>query len=716
MKPFTIAAVGILLFCQQLNGQYYEFANIHSYGYSDIYPTRIKGIVVDALGRFIVAGDYQRTQFGNDRTFISLPSGIVTLVSTSGSYAYNILNSITTDGVGNVFITGFSSGYEFTIGSTTLTNPSGTGINYLAKFDIAGNIVYAKKKTHLHGLSVNNAGTILYATDGTFNYKINGTTGNTSLVDSLHGGAVQQDANGHCYIYQSDSLIKLSKTNFNVLWKRYAPGMNSFYTGNTNNIYLVWTDSIQKITSGNSLTTTYYTGGSSISINSAGQVYIFRTDGLHKYNSTLNSQLWHFELPPGMAHFATYGEHEIYIAGQFNYSEGLLLCPFQLSPWNTMVTDNVGYSAKINDLMPAPFQAHIATGNPAWSGELCTGQSITVPFNVCTNSSSQFAPNNAFYVELSNASGYFTNPINIGPPGNAVIPDTVPTGNGYKIRVNSSNPPVIGDEYPDVFAEAYNLYGFYIQPVIAHISALGPTGLCVNGSVKIKSDSSASNYSWYIDDVLQDTIPGSQDSIVITSPCSVYCIMGGGCYKKSNTIYVTNSIPAAPIFALGTTTFCAGDSVILATNNCTGCSYKWKKNGANISGAFASQYTAKQAGNYKVVVTGANGCTKISTQKTVTINCRQAGEIETSSDAILLYPNPSTGKTKLVFNLAREQRVVINLLNTLGELVDVLYSGNQVAGESELEFDVSKLSTGIYFIILENQDGNVRKKLSVVRQ
>ena len=46
---------------------------------------------------------------------------------------------------------------------------------------------------------------------------------------------------------------------------------------------------------------------------------------------------------------------------------------------------------------------------------------------------------------------------------------------------------------------------------------------------------------------------------------------------------------------------------------------------------------------------------------------------------------------------------------------DVLYSGNQPAGESELEFDVSGLQKGVYFVELVRVDGSVRRKLTVMR-
>ncbi|MEO8151238.1 MAG: hypothetical protein ABI723_26640 [Bacteroidia bacterium] len=82
-KKLSILFAAALLIVTFTHAQYYEYAHSHSYGFMDEYPTRIKGIVVDTLGRFIVAGDYQRNQFENNRSFITFPEGVITLITQS---------------------------------------------------------------------------------------------------------------------------------------------------------------------------------------------------------------------------------------------------------------------------------------------------------------------------------------------------------------------------------------------------------------------------------------------------------------------------------------------------------------------------------------------------------------------------------------------------------------------------------------------------------
>ncbi|HAS46477.1 MAG TPA: hypothetical protein DCS93_38705 [Microscillaceae bacterium] len=77
----------------------------------------------------------------------------------------------------------------------------------------------------------------------------------------------------------------------------------------------------------------------------------------------------------------------------------------------------------------------------------CAGQTIMVNFSI----SGTFNAGNTFRVELSGASGSFATPTTIGTlvgtianPIFATIPSSTPTGTGYKVRVVSNDPVVIG--------------------------------------------------------------------------------------------------------------------------------------------------------------------------------------------------------------------------------------------------------------------------------
>jgi gliding motility-associated-like protein len=87
---------------------------------------------------------------------------------------------------------------------------------------------------------------------------------------------------------------------------------------------------------------------------------------------------------------------------------------------------------------------------------ICIGSVIDVPFN----STGVYNQNNVYTAYLSDSTGNFTNPFVLGsvpdpnaypafPPGSVsgLIPNNVPAGCGYFIRVHSSNPAAIGSLY-----------------------------------------------------------------------------------------------------------------------------------------------------------------------------------------------------------------------------------------------------------------------------
>lgn len=92
-----------------------------------------------------------------------------------------------------------------------------------------------------------------------------------------------------------------------------------------------------------------------------------------------------------------------------------------------------------------------------------------------------------------------------------------------------------------------------------------------------------------------------------------------GCsYEYQENLYI-NSSPT--ITAMGNTTFCDGDYVILRANNGgAGATYTWRRNGQNISGANGNEYSATLAGDYSCQITGSSSCTGLSNTIIVTVN------------------------------------------------------------------------------------------------
>ena len=85
-----------------------------------------------------------------------------------------------------------------------------------------------------------------------------------------------------------------------------------------------------------------------------------------------------------------------------------------------------------------------------------------------------------------------------------------------------------------------------------------------------------------------------------------------GCTSSVSQALVVNALPAAIVSASGSTTFCAGGSVILTAP--AGMTYAWS------TGEPTQSITISTTGNYSVTITNANGCSSTSAPVAVTVN------------------------------------------------------------------------------------------------
>lgn len=90
----------------------------------------------------------------------------------------------------------------------------------------------------------------------------------------------------------------------------------------------------------------------------------------------------------------------------------------------------------------------------------------------------------------------------------------------------------------------------------------------------------------------------------------------------------------------------------------------------------------------------------------------EAGEAEGSlKEGFELFPNPSQSTVTLRFNLERDQNVRVLLYDLQGRLLKEVQSGNLYAGIKELNFSVSDLSAGPYFLQINTEDQQERIRL-----
>ena len=255
----------------------------------------------------------------------------------------------------------------------------------------------------------------------------------------------------------------------------------------------------------------------------------------------------------------------------------------------------------------------------------------------------------------------------------------------------------------------------------ATVSVTGPTTFCKgsNACTLTANSGTGLTYQWKKGST---NVAGATGITYLPNATStsykVVVTNTNGCSKTSSATAITaNALPTATITPQSSTTFCAGDSVVLKANNGTGLTYQWIKGVTPQAGQTSINYTAKTQGSYKVTVTNANGCTKNSSSVSITVNCREgdAFGISDGNENLSTYPNPTNGPFMInYFNnelISTDAQIVI--LDVLGrviyteevEIVDGVFN-------KELSLE-NPLVNGMYFVSLNYSGKGITNKFLV---
>jgi hypothetical protein len=79
------------------------------------------------------------------------------------------------------------------------------------------------------------------------------------------------------------------------------------------------------------------------------------------------------------------------------------------------------------------------------------------------------------------------------------------------------------------------------------------------------------------------------------------------------------------------------------------------------------------------------------------------------------FPNPFNASTTIQYSLPIDADITIEIYNLLGQKIDVLYNGNQQAGNHSLIWDASAVSSGVYFYNINAGDYNISKRCLLLK-
>ena len=277
----------------------------------------------------------------------------------------------------------------------------------------------------------------------------------------------------------------------------------------------------------------------------------------------------------------------------------------------------------------------------------CAQDSIQVAFETL----GRFNSGNTFTVQLSDASGNFSSPINIGSTQGdtsgivyCLIPDTMSIGTGYRIRLTSS-------DNTDTLADTTNLSIYKLDTTSFSYSSNTP--VCENDTLILTgaSSHSATTYSW--------TGPNGYNAMGSTpNRSNINLLAAGKYYITSSTLgckhfdsiaVAVTPLPSKPTISANTPVCEYSNLNLSGSSNTVGVTYGWSgpnNHIANTASTTVTNLSIANGGNYIVSAT-KNGCSSYDTL-TVTIedapdsvNIAHTGSC--SGDTLKLLADTSTG-------------------------------------------------------------------------
>ena len=117
------------------------------------------------------------------------------------------------------------------------------------------------------------------------------------------------------------------------------------------------------------------------------------------------------------------------------------------------------------------------------------------------------------------------------------------------------------------------------------------------------------------------------------------------------------------------------------------------------------------------VVMANAGVGKIDVTASTTANAstskNNALEVVEADQTFRFYPNPFEGTSTFEVTLAEDGKVRISLFNLQGNRIALIADEMMKAGKNEIRYENSSIQPGVYFFLLETEEGSFRRKVLV---
>ncbi|HOY32267.1 MAG TPA: C25 family cysteine peptidase [Bacteroidales bacterium] len=173
------------------------------------------------------------------------------------------------------------------------------------------------------------------------------------------------------------------------------------------------------------------------------------------------------------------------------------------------------------------------------------------------------------------------------------------------------------------------------------------------------------------------------------------------------TAYINTAAPSADFsFTVNNSTV---DFTDLSTNATT---YSWDFGDGNTSILANPTHTYAASGSYTVQLTVNNGCGTNTVSKNVVINATAVIE-ESSIENVNIFPNPASAHTVFFSFEYLYEPVTITIFDILGNSIDKIEHINHSNDPVTITYDIDHLQSGMYFVVFNNKNKNLIKKLAI---
>ncbi len=312
-------------------------------------------------------------------------------------------------------------------------------------------------------------------------------------------------------------------------------------------------------------------------------------------------------------------------------------------------------------------------------GEYCTGNEILIQYQTIT----QFNPDNTFIAQLSDNSGSFQNPIELGRVQSQTsgtirgrIPNNVSTGILYRVRVISTSPALIGADN----RKNIRIYKG-LNPVIS-----GKASVCENDIEEYTSPIRPGvNSSWNVVNGEILNIDTAKNSITIHWRSAgsgevkiIQTLQNGKCLDSSKILVKINPKPDKPIITR------KGYTLYSSSKN----GNQWYFFDQPIPNANADSLQVEDPGLYYVQVTNEFGCkSAMSDPYDFYYNT-----VELSESNIYIFPNP------VLDILVIHSSIELSSLTIKDNYGRTVIEYDYLNTLDQYKIDVSRLPSGVYHI------------------